>query len=50
LEIIILFIAILVTILKFYKISRISAYLLIPYILWVAFAAVLTISILFLNL
>jgi len=32
---------ILLTILQFYKISKISAYLLIPYLLWVSFAGVL---------
>ena len=49
-EIIVLWAAILVTILRFYKVSKAAAYLLIPYILWVTFAAVLNISILFLNL
>lgn len=49
-EIIILWIAILLTILKFYKISKVAAYLLIPYILWVSFAAVLNFLIFTLNL
>jgi benzodiazapine receptor len=40
-EIVILWIAILLTIIKFYGLSPLSAYLLIPYILWVSFAAVL---------
>ena len=40
-EIIILWIMILATILSFIKISRTAAYLLIPYILWVSFAAFL---------
>jgi len=40
-EIIILWISILATILSFIKISRTAAYLLIPYILWVSFAAFL---------
>ena len=48
-EIIILWIAILLTIVSFYKISRTAAYLLIPYILWVSFAAVLNFSIIYLN-
>lgn len=48
-EIIILWIAILFTILKFYKISKPASYLLIPYILWVSFAAVLNLSIYLLN-
>lgn len=48
-EIIFLWAAILLTILKFYKISKWSAYLLIPYILWVSFAAVLNFAIFYLN-
>lgn len=40
-EIISLFTAILATILAFYKISKTAALLLLPYILWVSFAAVL---------
>ena len=49
-EIIILWLAILITIISFYKISKPAAYLLLPYILWVSFAAVLNFSILILNL
>ena len=49
-EIIFLWAAILLTIIYFYKISKPAAYLLIPYILWVSFAAVLNISIVFLNI
>jgi len=49
-EIIILWLAILLTIISFYKISKIATYLLLPYILWVSFAAVLNFSILILNL
>lgn len=49
-EIIILWLAILWTILAFYKISRPAAYLLLPYILWVSFAAYLNYSIWMLNL
>ena len=49
-EIIILWLAILITIITFYKISKPAAYLLLPYILWVSFAAVLNFSILILNL
>lgn len=45
LEIIILWLAILATIISFSKISRGAAYLLIPYILWVSFAGVLNFSI-----
>lgn len=49
LEIMILWLAILLTILTFHKISRTAAYLLIPYILWVSFAALLNFSIFILN-
>jgi tryptophan-rich sensory protein len=48
-EIIILWIAILATILTFNKLSRTAAYLLIPYILWVSFAALLNFIIWRLN-
>jgi len=48
-EIIILWIAILMTIIYFYRINKNSAYLLIPYILWVTFASVLNFSIFILN-
>jgi tryptophan-rich sensory protein len=49
-EIIILWIAILLTIMRFYKISKTAAYLLIPYLLWVSFAAIVNFSIFYLNL
>lgn len=49
-EIVILWIAILVTMIKFYKISRASAYILVPYIIWVTIAAALNFSILILNM
>jgi len=48
-EIIVLWPAILLTIIKFYKISKTAAYLLIPYLLWVSFAIALNLSILILN-
>lgn len=48
-EIIILWGAILLTIVKFYKISKVSAYLLLPYILWVSFASFLNLFIVILN-
>ncbi|MBN2422884.1 tryptophan-rich sensory protein [Candidatus Woesearchaeota archaeon] len=48
-EIVLLWTAILLTILYFYRISKTAAYLLIPYILWVSFAAVLNFSIFYLN-
>ena len=44
-----LWVAILFTILKFFKVSSVAAALLLPYILWVTFAAVLNVSILVLN-
>lgn len=48
-EIIFLWIAILATIIAFSKISRVGAWLLLPYILWVSFAAYLNYMILILN-
>ncbi|MFW6450615.1 MAG: TspO/MBR family protein [Nanoarchaeota archaeon] len=48
-EIIFLWLAILITIIYFYRINKLSAYLLIPYILWVSFAAILNFSIFVLN-
>ena len=47
--IVILWIAILLTILSFYKISKTAGLLLIPYILWVSIAASLNFSVLILN-
>ena len=48
-EIIILWLAILLTMLKFFPISRAAGYLLLPYMLWVSFAAVLNFTIFRLN-
>lgn len=48
-EIILLWIAILLTIISFRKVSKVSAYLLLPYLFWVSFASVLNFSILILN-
>jgi translocator protein len=48
-EIIILWALILLTIVKFAEISKKAAYLLIPYILWVSFAAILNLFIYLLN-
>jgi tryptophan-rich sensory protein len=48
-EIIILWLAILLTIIYFYKVNKKAAYLLIPYILWVTFATILNFSIFILN-
>jgi benzodiazapine receptor len=48
-DIVILLFYIIITTIKFYKIDKTSAYMMIPYILWVSFAAILNISIIFLN-
>jgi tryptophan-rich sensory protein len=48
-DIILLWFTILATIVMFYSISKKAAYLLIPYILWVSFAAVLNFSVWLLN-
>jgi len=48
-DIILLWLAIVWTIAVFYKISKPAAYLLLPYILWVSFAAYLNYSIWMLN-
>ena len=45
----VLWIAILVTIIKFFRISRVASVLMWPYLLWVTFAAVLNSSIWLLN-
>jgi benzodiazapine receptor len=47
--IVLLWLAILLTIMKFKAVSPLSGYLLIPYILWVTFASVLNFTILRLN-
>lgn len=47
--ILILWLAILVTVLNFFKISRVASMLMWPYLLWVTFAAVLNASIWLLN-
>lgn len=49
-EIILLWLAIVFTIYKFYRISKNAAYLLIPYLFWVSFAAFLNYFVLILNL
>jgi benzodiazapine receptor len=49
-EIIILWFVILFTIYQFFKINKKSSYLLIPYLLWVTFAAVLNFTIWRLNI
>jgi benzodiazapine receptor len=48
-EIILLWSAILYTIILFHKTSKTAAYLLIPYLLWVSFASVLNFYIFYLN-
>jgi len=48
-EIILLWLAIFLTILKFREISKIASYLLLPYILWVSFAMLLNYYIWILN-
>ena len=45
----VLWILILVTIIRFYEISKVAAYLLIPYLVWVTFAAYLNLGIYLLN-
>ena len=48
-EMAILLILIIITIVSFLRINRVSAYLLIPYILWTVYALVINISIVILN-
>ncbi|MFH1423526.1 MAG: TspO/MBR family protein [Candidatus Nealsonbacteria bacterium] len=48
-EILMLWFAILYTIVNFYRISKASSFLLLPYLLWVSFAAVLNFAIWRLN-
>ena len=48
-ELLMLWFAILYTIINFYRISKPASYLLIPYILWVSFAGFLNLSIWLLN-
>ncbi len=47
--IVVMWILIVITMKKFYPLSRLAFYLLIPYLLWVSFATVLNAAILFLN-
>ncbi|HOW58617.1 MAG TPA: tryptophan-rich sensory protein [Candidatus Omnitrophota bacterium] len=49
LEIFVLWIAILITILQFLKISKLAAALMIPYLLWVSYASGLNLGIFLLN-
>lgn len=48
-NIIVLILSILLTIRLFYRVSKTAAYLLVPYLLWVAFASLLNASIVVLN-
>lgn len=48
-DIIVLWIAIVLTIKSFYKINKLSGYLLYPYIAWVSFAVLLNLFIVLLN-
>ncbi|MEM4336507.1 MAG: TspO/MBR family protein [Candidatus Woesearchaeota archaeon] len=48
-NIILLWFFVLLTILNFYKVSKISAYLFIPYFVWISFASLLNFYILILN-
>jgi tryptophan-rich sensory protein len=48
-EIIVLWIFILFTIKEFYTKSKAAAYLMLPYLLWVSFATILTLAIYLLN-
>ncbi|WP_234122246.1 TspO/MBR family protein [Clostridium hydrogenum] len=49
LELLILFVFILLTTFEFYKIDKVSAYLMIPYIIWVFFAGILNCAVWLLN-
>ncbi|MFH0869632.1 MAG: TspO/MBR family protein [archaeon] len=48
-EIIVLWVMILVTMMKFFKVDRKAGYLLVPYLLWVSFATILNVAIVVLN-
>ena len=48
-EIIILWVSIAITMIKFHKFSNLASYLLIPYLAWVSFAAILNMAIVVLN-
>lgn len=48
-DIFLLWLAIVLTMIKFYQISKPASYLLLPYLLWVSFATLLNLSIVILN-
>ena len=47
--VLVILLLVIVTFIKFYKINKYSSYLLIPYILWLAFAAILSYNVYLLN-
>ncbi|MCD1294300.1 TspO protein [Methanocella sp. CWC-04] len=49
LDIVLLLIFIILTTMKFYRIDKTAAYLMVPYLLWVSFATILNLSLLLLN-
>ena len=46
---VLLWVLIAVTVMRFYKVSKIAAYLLVPYLLWVSFAGYLNLGVFILN-
>lgn len=48
-EIVVLWLMILLTMIKFFQISKIAGWLLVPYLIWVSFAAILNLAIFRLN-
>lgn len=48
-ELLMLWFAILYTILNFYRVSKTAGYLLVPYILWVSFAGILNLAVWLIN-
>lgn len=48
-DIVLLWVAIMLSIKRFYPISKTAAYLLVPYLLWVSFATILNLAIVLLN-
>lgn len=48
-ELLMLWFAIIFLIINFYKVSKVAAWLLLPYILWVSFAAILNLAIFLIN-
>ena len=47
--IVLLIVLVLIMIIKFFRVNKIASYLQVPYLLWLIYAAVLTLSIYFLN-